>query len=331
MKKVQLKDIAKEVGVSPALVSYVLNGQHLNRINKNTADKIKEAAKQLNYRPNHFAKGLRTQKSTTIGLILADLANPFSAQIARVIEDELKTYGYHVLIGSMDENKDNLKALVEVFIRKQVDGLIILPAENSREEIENIHRMNLPYVLMDRYFQNSPFNYVVNDNHYTTYTAVKQLVKNQRKKIGFITLKTNLFHITERKRGFLEACLEESIPTKNRVQEVEFNQPEKDITKAIDALLQDCPDLDALLFSTNLLTMYGLKYAIQNKLNVPKAIEIMAVDQADFYDIFLTPITYYKQPLEEMGKKAVQFLIANIESDNSQTLQEIIKGHLVIT
>ena len=56
----------------------------------------------------------------------------------------------------------------------------------------------------------------------------------------------------------------------------------------------------------------------------------MAVDQADFYDIFLAPITYYKQPLEEMGKKAVQFLIANIEGDNSQTLQEIIKGHLVI-
>ena len=328
-KKVQLKDIAKEANVSTALVSYVLNGRHLNRIKEETAERIKEVAARLNYRPNHFAKGMRTQKSNTIGLILADLANPFSAQIARIIEDELNHFGYNVLIGSMDENKDNLTELVDIFTRRQADGLIILPAENSKKEIQSIHKSNIPYVLMDRYFPKSPFNFVVNDNHFTTYTAVQQLIKNNRKKIGFITLKTDLFHFAERKRGFKEACAEAKIPISNMVKEVALHQIKTGVAKAIDALRKKCPDLDALLFSTNVLTLYGLKYAIQHQLDVPKTIEIMAVDEAEYYDIFPTPITYYKQPLEEMGHKAVQFLMAKIEGKPLK-IQEVIKGELIV-
>lgn len=329
-KKIYLKDIAKEAGVSTALVSYVLNGRHTNRIKPETATRIKAIAKRLNYTPDFLAKALKSQKTNTIGLILADLANPFSAQIARIIEDELSPYGYIVLIGSMDEDNGQLKKLVETFTSRQVDGLIVLPAANSEKEIERIHKMNIPYVLMDRYFPDFPFNFVVNDNYHATYTAVKQLIKNDRKAIGFITLEIDLFHIAERKRGFLEACEEEGIITKNRVKAVNGNPLSVEVEKAIDELRKNCPDLDALLFSTNLLTLYGLKYAMQHKLNVPDSVEIMAVDKASYYDIFPTPITYYSQPLEEMGHKAVQFLMSKIERNNSETLQEIVKGQLVI-
>lgn len=328
-KKIQLKDIAKEANVSIALVSYVLNGRHLDRIKKETAERIKETAERLNYRPNHFGKGLRTQKSNTIGVILADLANPFSAQIARIIENKLGPHGYNILIGSTDENNENLKQLIDIFTRRQADGLIILPPENSEKQIERIDRMNIPYVLLDRYFPDFPFNFVVNDNHYATYSAVKQLKKNNRKKIGFITLETNLFHIVERKHGFIQACKEEKIDTRSMVKEIRLNQLSVDVEKAIDLLRQECPDLDALLFSTNILTLHGLKYAIKNKLDIPNTIEIMAIDEAEYYDIFPTPITYYKQPLEEMGQKAVQFLISKLEN-NDLRIREVLKGQLII-
>lgn len=329
-KKIYLKDIAKEAGVSTALVSYVLNGRHTNRINAETAARIKAIAKRLNYKPDFLAKALKSQKTNTIGLILADLANPFSAQIARIIENELSPYGYIVLIGSMDEDNGQLKELVDTFISRQVDGLIVLPAANSEKEMERIHKMNIPYVLMDRYFPDFPFNYVVNDNYDATYAAVKQLIKNDRKTIGFITLDIDLFHISERKRGFVVACEEEGISTKNKVKKVNGNQLSIEVERAINELRQDCSDLDALLFSTNLLTLYGLKYAIRHQLNVPDGIEIMAVDEAPYYDIFPTPITYYKQPLEEMGHKAVRFLMSKIEGNHSETIQEIVKGQLVI-
>lgn len=329
-KKIQLKDIAKEADVSIALVSYVLNGRHTNRIKPETAERIKEVAKRLNYQPNHFAKGLRTQRSNTIGLILADLANPFSTQVARIIEDELNQYEYNVLIGSTDEKEDKLKALLELFIRRQVDGLIILPTEHSRVEIARLHDSDFPYVLIDRYFPDSSFNFVVNDNRFSTYIATKQLIKNGRKKIGFITLKTNLLHLTERKRGFKAACTEIEMDGENMIKEVRLEQLNADVAIAIDSLRQKHKDLDALLFSTDMLTMYGLKYAIKHKLTLADDIEIMAVDEASFYEIFPTPINYYKQPLKEMGQKAVQFLMAKIKGNNLPTIQETIKGKLVI-
>jgi len=329
-KKIHLKDIAKEAGVSTALVSYVLNDRHTNRIKPETANRIRTIAKNLNYRPDFLARALKSQKTYTIGLILADLGNPFSAQLARIIEDELNPHGFTVLIGSMDENNRQLKELVDTFISRQVDGLIVLPAANSEKEIERIHKMNIPYVLMDRYFPNFPFNFVVNDNYYATYTVVKQLRKNNRKAIGLITLDIDLFHIAERKRGYLEACEEDNIVTTNKVKEVNGNQLSIDVERAINELKKDCPDLDALLFTTNLLTLYGLKYAIRHQLDVPNGIEIMAIDEAKYYDIFPTPITYYRQPLEKMGHKAVQFLISKIEGNNSETIQEIVKGELVI-
>lgn len=329
MPKITLKDIAEEANVSTALASYVLNGRHLDRIKKETAERIREVAKRLNYHPNYFAKGLKTQKSNIVGLILTDLANPFSTQLARIIEDELNKFGYNVLIGSTDEQGEKLKELVEIFTSRQVDGLIIMPTENSEEEIAQLHKTGFPYILIDRYFPDAEFNFVVNDNHFSTYSATRQLIKNGRKKIGFISFETNLFHIAERKRGFTEACEEAGIDPKVMIREVRLGHLEKDTFEGIAHLVQAHTNLDALLFSTNTLALFGLKYLIRYESDLKSTIELMAIDEADFYDIFPNPINYYKQPLEEMGEKAVQFLVSKIGSDKPVFIREVIKGQLV--
>ncbi|WP_299214206.1 LacI family DNA-binding transcriptional regulator [uncultured Aquimarina sp.] len=328
-KKVQLKDIAQEANVSVALVSYVLNGRHTNRIKPETAERIKEAAMRLNYQPNYFAKGLKTQKSYTIGLVLADLTNPFSTQITRAIENELNNHQYNILIGSTDENGDKLRNLIDVFRSRQVDGLIILPTENSEKVITELHESGFPYVLIDRYFRDTAFNFVVNDNYFTTFSATKRLIKRGKRKIGFITLKTNLFHISERKRGFIEACEEAGIDITDCIVEATLEQLDKEVRAGINNIKQKYSNLDALLFSTDNLMLCGLQYAIKYKLYVENRIELMAVDEARFYNIYPSPIQYYKQPLAEMGQKAVQFLMSKIEGNKSQTIQEIVKGKLV--
>jgi len=95
-KKVSLKDIAQKVGVSIALVSYVLNNKKEGRINKDVALKIKDTAKQLNYKTNQIAKSLKTNKTYTIGLVVSDISNPFSSSLARIIEDEANKNNYTV-------------------------------------------------------------------------------------------------------------------------------------------------------------------------------------------------------------------------------------------
>src|ERR1700694_607987 len=99
-KKPSLKDIAQKLGVSTALVSYVLNNKKEGRIGKEISQKIREVAGQLNYRTNQIAKSLKTNKTLTIGLIVADISNPFFSGLARIIEDEAEKYNYTVIFGS---------------------------------------------------------------------------------------------------------------------------------------------------------------------------------------------------------------------------------------
>ncbi|MEM9000546.1 MAG: LacI family DNA-binding transcriptional regulator [Bacteroidota bacterium] len=330
LHKTKLKDIAQEAKVSVALVSYVLNGRHSGRIKKETADKIKAIAKRLDYHTNSFAKGLRTQKSNTIGLILADLANPFSAQIARIIEDKVMERGYILLIGSMDEDISKFRRLIDTFIKQQVEGLLIVPSENSIKEIEDIQRKGISCVLIDRYFPSLSFNYVANDNYFSTYTCVMNMIENGKKTIGFITQKTDYFHFHERRRGFDDACREAGVDVENRVREVDKSDLNNNVERAISELLDENPGMDAILFSTNMLTLHGLKYAIRNNLNVPDQIEIMGFDEVQYYDIFPVPISYFKQPLEQIGHKAVEYLIAEIDNPGQPPLQQVIKGELVM-
>src|SRR6476646_8291689 len=149
-KKTSLKDIAQQVGVSTALVSYVLNNQKENRISKEVAQKIRDTAKKLNYQTNQIARSLKTNKTHTIGLVVADISNPFFSCLARIIEDEAEKNNYTVLFGSSDENAQKAGKLINVLCNRQVDGLIIAPAENDAVHIKALLEDDIPVVLIDR-------------------------------------------------------------------------------------------------------------------------------------------------------------------------------------
>jgi LacI family transcriptional regulator len=211
LRKVSLKDIALRAGVSTTLVSYVINKQKENRINKETAQKIRDIAEALKYRTNQLAKSLKTNKTITIGIIVADISNPFSANLARIIEDEADRYNYTVIFGSSDENLQKFGRLVDTFINRQVDGLIVSPPPHAEIHLKNLQNMGIPVVLLDRYFNDMDTSWVALDNYHASYEAVKHLINIGRKRIGMITYKSDLFHLQERKRGYLSALEDSNI------------------------------------------------------------------------------------------------------------------------
>lgn len=211
-KKVCLKDIAVKVGVSTALVSYVLNNKKEGRISKEVAEKIRQAARAMNYRPNQIAKSLKTNRTYTIGLIVADISNPYFSGLARIIEDEADKRNYTVIIGSSDENPGKFEKLIETFTGRKVDGLLIAATAGTEDQLRQLQEQKVPFVLVDRYFPGISSNYVGLDNYNASYKAVQHLAEKGRKRIGLITYDTQLFHINERKRGFLEACNFFSVP-----------------------------------------------------------------------------------------------------------------------
>lgn len=317
MKKVSLKDIASKVGVSTALVSYVLNNQKSGRIRKEVALKIKETAKELNYRTNQIARSLKLKKTFTIGLIVADISNPFFSSLARIIEDEADKKNYTVIFGSADENAEKSFKLINALLDRQVDGFIIAPAENGESNFIYLKEHDIPFVLIDRYFPGIETNWVSLDNYKAAYSATQHLIDGGNKRIGLVTYNTSLFNLQERKRGYENAMKQNKIAyDKNWCREVLFADDIKLLVeKAVDELLSLPEPIDSLLFTSNTLATYGLKHIHAKGIKIPDDLSMVTFDEMDASDLFYAPLTYLKQPIEEMGQMATKILLENIDKE----------------
>lgn len=324
-KKVSLKDIANQLGVSVALVSYVLNGKLSTRINAETASKIRNLAKELNYTPNQIAISLKNSKTFTIGLIVADISNIFYSTIANFIEEEANQFGYNVLFGSAYENHLRFQSILEVFIAKQVDGLILAVPEGGEVFLERLNQVNIPFVILDREFDTVDPSKIVNINNYeASANVVEHLNENGFKKIGAIALVSNLVHLSARKQGFID-----TVKSKMQIEEPLFyeivehkldQEIENVVLKAIEV-----DGVDALYFLTSRIAMAGLSVLARHNINVPEQVGVVCFDEADAYRIFKKELTYVKQPLQLMSKRAVQLILgASATSTTSKFDTELV-------
>lgn len=330
-KKISLKDIAEKAQVSTALVSYVLNGKEKeSRVGHEIAIKIKQIAKELNYQPNYLAKSLRSGKTQTIGLIIADISNPFFANIARIVEDEAKKNGYTVIIGSSDENAEKSWDLITVFLNRQVDGFIIVSSENSEEQIQYLIERNVAFVLLDRHFPEIPTDFVSLNSFKAAYDAGSHLIRGGYKNIGLIAYKSQLFHMQERIRGYRFSLEDNQIPFRAEwLKEVGFNTIDEEIKVGIDDMLASEFAVDALIFATYRLAITGLKYINSLGLKVPENLAIVSFGQAEVFDLYYCPITYVLQPMEELGKTAVEILIQKLKKPDTDKKQILMEAKLM--
>ncbi|MFC4872532.1 LacI family DNA-binding transcriptional regulator [Negadavirga shengliensis] len=330
-KKVSLKDIAEIVGVSTATISYVLSKGEENRVSPKMAAKIKKVAKELNYQPNQIAKSLKSGRTFTIGLIVADISNPFFANIARIIEDEAKKRDYTVIFGSSDESEDKSRDLIRFLSNRQVDGFIIAPTEKSIDQIEQLKAQNIPFVLIDRYFPELETSYVVINNYQAAYDAVSRLIDTGHSSIGVISYSQGLFHMRERVRGYKRAVLDHGLNFKKTwMKEVSYANAKKEVEAAIDQLVSKRKEVSALFFATNTLAVHGLKHIDRLKLKVPDDVGVVCFDQGEAFDFYYCPLTYVKQPLVELGTAAVNILIDQISRKNKGYSRTSLEAELIV-
>ncbi|MDD4226051.1 MAG: substrate-binding domain-containing protein [Mariniphaga sp.] len=318
-----MKDIAEKVGVSTALVSYVLNGlEKEKRVGPEVVKRIHQVAKDLKYKPNQIARSLRRGSTNTIGLIVADISNPFFGQLARVIEDEAAESGYTVVFGSSDENSEKSATLIDILLNRQVDGLIITPSEGSTEQIKMLLQGDIPVVLMDRYLPDISTNRVVLDNFNATYTAVNYFISKGYKKVNMIAYKSSLVHMQERIRGYQEAMKDNGLANEVVVKEISYSHAKSEMEKVMEDLLLD-KKIDALLFATNALSISGLYAIRKHHIKVPEELAVIGFDGHEVFDFFQPPLTYIQQPLEEMGKESVKILLDQIKGSRKKVQVEL--------
>ncbi|WP_422079345.1 LacI family DNA-binding transcriptional regulator [Ulvibacterium sp.] len=330
-RKVSLKDIAKEVGVSIATVSYVISKGKDSRVSEAMSAKIREVAKRLNYQPNIIAQSLKSGTTNTIGLILADISNPFFANIARVVEDEATKFNYTVIFGSSDERTDKSKQLIDFLSSRQVDGFIIVPSEGSEQQIIDLKKQNIPVVLIDRFFPEISTDYVIIDNYKAAYSGVGELIESGHRKIGMLAYASTLFHMEERIRGYKTALKNNDLRFEPHwLEKIEYSNIKEQIEQAIDTMLGGDDPVDSLFFATNTLAIYGLKYLEKLQLKIPDDIAMVSFDEGEAFDFYYCPLTHIRQPLEEMAKNAVRSLANRIENPDSPIQGIYLSAEVVV-
>ena len=313
-KKTTIKDIAKQLDVSNSLVSFVLNGKSKEkRISDEMKSKVLELAKSLDYTPNYLAKSLRSGKSNTLGLIVADISNPFYGMLARHIEIEASKYGYKVIFSNSDENESKFTDQLGVLQNGQVDGLIITPPIGSEEELLKLKKMKIPFVVVERIFKNVVTHSVVANNFQAGYNATEKLIKNNRKKIALVNLNFKLLHMVQREEGFIAAMKNNGLAVnKSLIKHVKFSHEGKYVMEAIQDIVKN--GADGLLFTTSKLGVQGIQCLSKLGIKIPQSMSIVSFDNINEYRVSSTPITVVEQPLEQISKESIRIIINIIEN-----------------
>ena len=327
MKRISLKDVAKEAGISTSTVSFILNGRAREmRISKDLEKRVRIIADKLGYVPNQVAVSLRTGQSKMIGLIVESISGHFFGLLAKIIEDEAEKAGYKLLYSSTENRAQRGIEILKMFSQQQVDGYLITPAKGMEKAIQAIAKQNKPLVLIDSYFPSDSISHVLVDNHKGMMMGMKHLFEKGYKNIGFVTVDLPLVQIEERKKTFKDALAAKKIKKPDeQVLEIPYNTTREDIVKMIKKFIRDKPEMDAIFFATNYLGIQGLECIQEEGLQMPGDIAMICFDDHDLFRLFPKGITAIQQPIDEIAKKAISLLIKQLGNGQHKKVCEQVK------
>src|SRR5438067_3244663 len=200
-----LRDVARLAGVHPGTVSRALNPQTRGLVNERTARRVLAAAEELGYRPNPIARGLRTNRSHTIGVLVPDLMNPLFAAVVRGIEDGLREASYTPLIANTDNDADRERIAYEAMSARQVDGFIAATARRDHWPLADQVRSGAPVVLVNRRVDSDAIPAVTGDDHEGVRLAVEHLAGLGHVRIAHLAGSQALYTGWSRHQGFIDA------------------------------------------------------------------------------------------------------------------------------
>jgi LacI family transcriptional regulator len=315
-KKLTLSDIAKELGVSKTLVSLVINKKaDEHGISKETQKRVSDKVAELNFQPNVLARGFRTGKTNTIGLIVSDISNLFYARIARKIEDYAWLHGYSVVICSTDESIEKELAQIRLLRARKVDGLIISSSMEDASYFNRLVDAGLPHVLIDRSFNAMRSANVSVDNFGGARLAARHLLSQGYTSIATLAITPDhISTINERIRGFQSALDDAgiSIPAQWIIR-APFNNIEETVKESLRKLYMEGNLPEAIFALNNNLASFCLKYMRKFSISVPGRVALIGFDDVQHFSITRPSVSAVEQPIDRISEKAFDLLLRQIE------------------
>jgi DNA-binding LacI/PurR family transcriptional regulator len=320
-----MRDVARAAGVSPMTVSRVVSGEA--SVMPETAAKVERAIRRLGYQRNEAARRLRRkgQPTQTIGLLVDDLANPFFAALAAAVEDAARQHNYVVLIGSSNDSLRREREVVAAFCARQVDGLIVVPvAGNHRFLAEELAR-GTKVVCVDRPADGLAVDKVLVDNRTGARGAVRHLLDQGHRRIGYLGDREDIWTIQERYAGFHDAFTD--IGTEPDPRLVRHGPRSRGAAAELASSLLSLADPPTALFTTTDLITMGAIDALQGEAD---RVALIGFDEFALADKVSPPVTVVAQDPIALGATAAQLLFSRIAGDTSPPREVILLTRLVI-
>lgn len=325
--KATIYDVAREAGVSIATVSQVINGK--GKISEERRNEIIQIMERLQYQPSVIAAALTGKKTYTLGLLVPDISNPFFAEIARAVEDQGHQLGYSVVICSTDNKDERVERYLSLLQQKSVDGMIIGTGVDNKEILTPLLERSTPIALIAREMPLLDLNTVVVDDVVGGALAARHLLELGHTRAAVLAEQAKVSSSRERVRGFGQA-LEEAgcLLPEEAVRYCDY-VVEDGKRKALELLGR--PDRPTALFCCNdLLAIGALQAAKELGLRVPADLSVIGFDNTILASVTDPPLTTVAQPIESMGKKAVDLLIQELKKEEGYKQRVVLRPELVV-
>jgi LacI family transcriptional regulator len=321
-----MNDVAALSGVSLKTVSRVVNGEPT--VSPDLVARVKRAAAQLNYRHNLTASSLRSGGRTkTIGLLLEDVSNPFSAMLHRAVEDVASQRGVAVLAASLNEDPDREQRLALALISRRVDGVIIVPATEDQSYLFDERRAGTAMVFVDRPPNLLDADCVLAENRRGAGEGVEHLVKHGHLRIAFLGDLRQIWTERERYLGYVETLQRCGVLLDPALVVHDLHSSEA-AESAVGALL-DRPDPPTAIFASQNLLTIGSIGALRAR-GLRHAVALVGYDDFVLADLLDPGVSVVAQNPTEMGRIAAETLFARIDGDNTKS-RCVVTGTQLIT
>jgi LacI family transcriptional regulator len=320
-------DVAALAGVGLKTVSRVVNAEP--GVSPALEAKVRRAIEQLNYRRDANASMLRRLggKTQTIGLVLEDVANPFSSALHRAIEDSARARNILVFAGSCDEDGNRERELIGSFRERRVDGIIVVPASGDHTYLYEEQRAGTALVFVDRPAAHLDADSVASNNLEGSREAVEHLLAHGHRRIAFLGDLLSISTAAERLQGYRQALGQADIVHDDALIRTDLRDPEA-ATGAVEELLALRDPPTALFTSQNLLTIGGVRAL--RRAGLERRIALIGFDDFALADIIEPAISVAAQDPQAIGRAAAELLFRRLDGDTSPSVHQVIPVKLIL-
>ena len=316
-----IREVARRAGVAPITVSRVIN--HSGYVSDSTRARVEKAIAELKYVPNALAQGLRFNKTDVIALVLSDVTNPFWTTVARGTEDAANEENYSVVLCNTDEDVEKQERYIQLLLRRQVDGFLLVPASNATDTIRFIQQQRVPLVILDRQLTGVSVDIVRADSEGGAYDLTRHLIELGHRRIAILSGPETTSTSTQRVAGYQRALEDAHLNVDPALISYGRFYQDSGHERTVH-LLALSPPPTAIFAANNFIAIGVMKALYGSGLRIPQDISVVGFDDLPPGLLVQPFLTVAAQPAYEMGYRGTKLLLERIGGKGPSSAQTIV-------